>query len=119
MQYTQFSMLRDINGYNGFGLPFSINKDSANLATNTDTTLTVPSFSPHYIAIFSFQSGASVWVANNATAAKPVGSTFATVSSELNPVARYVKAGDVLHFLTGDTSAQVGVTFYALPSSTG
>ena len=119
MQYTQFSMLRDINGYNGFGLPFSIDKYNATITTNTDTTVTVPSYSPHYVAIFTFQSGSGVWVANNATAAKPVGSTFAATTSELNPVARYVKAGDVLHFLTGDTSAMVGVVFYALPSSTG
>lgn len=119
MQYTQFSMTRDINGYNGFGLPFSIDKYSANLAQNSDTTQVVPSFSPHYVAIFSYQSGSTVWVCNGATAAKPVGSSFAAVSSELNPVARYVKAGDTLHFLTGDTSAQVGIVFYALPSSTG
>ncbi len=115
MQYTQFAMTRDINGYNGFGLAFSLNKYSANIAQNTDTTLTVPSYAPHYVAIFSYQPGASVWVANGATAAKPAGSTFASVSSELNPVARYVKAADVLHFITGDTTATVGVTFYALP----
>ena len=119
MQYTQFSMARDVNGYNGFGLAFSVDKYSAVIAQNTDTTQVVPSSAPHYIVIFSFAPGASVWVANNATAAKPVGATFAAVSSELNPVARYVKAGDTLHFLTGDTSAAVGLTFYALPSSTG
>ena len=119
MQYTQFSMIRDINGYNGFGLSFSINKFNANITQNTDTTLTVPSYSSHYVAIFTFQSGSGVWVANNDTAAKPVGSTFASTTSELNPVARYVKAGDVLHFFTGDTSAMVGVVFYALPSATG
>ncbi len=119
MQYTPFSMTRDINGYNGFGLPFSLNKYSAVIVQNTDATQVVPSYAPHYVAIFSYQPGAAVWVANGATAAKPVGATFAAVSSELNPVARYVKAGDTLHFLTGDTSAAVGITFYALPSSTG
>jgi len=96
-------MIRDINGYNGFGLPFSLNKYSANLAQNTDTTQVVPSYAPHYVAIFSYQPGSAVWVTKGATAAKPAGSTFAAVSSELNPVARYVNAGDTLHFLTGDT----------------
>lgn len=115
MQYTKFSLVRDINGYNGFGLQFTINKYSANLATSTDTTLTVPSYSSQYLAIFSFQNGSSVWVANNATAAVPVGATFAAVSSELNPTARLVNAGDVLHFITADASALVGVTLYALP----
>jgi hypothetical protein len=116
MQYTPFNLTRDINGYNGFGLPFSIDNFSANLATNTDTTQTVPSHAPSYLAVFSYQQGASVWVAVNATAAKPVGATFAAVTSTLNPSARYVKAADVLHFLTGDTSAQVSITLYALPN---
>lgn len=117
MQYTSFSMVRDINGYNGFGLPFSLNKYSAVLAQNTDTTLTVPSYSAAYVAIFSYQPGSSVWVANGATAAKAAGASFSAVTSELNPVARYVKAGNVLHFITGDTTAAVGVTFYAIPSA--
>lgn len=115
MQYTQFALTRDINGYNGFGLPFALDKYNTNLIQNTDTTVTVPSYAPHYVAVFSYQQGSSVWVAINATAAKPVGATFAATTSELNPVARYVKAGNVIHALTGDTSALVGVVFYALP----
>lgn len=121
---TPFSMTRDINGYNGFGLQFSLDKYSATLVQSTDTTLAVPVSGPfgsgqsttvaRFIAIFSYQPGATVWVANNATAAVPAGASFAAVSSELLPTARYVKAGDVLHFITPDTSAQVGVTFYVL-----
>ena len=67
-----------------------------------------------FIAIFSYEPGASIWVSLNETAASPVGATFATVSSELNPAARVVNAADVLHFITTDTSAQVGVVFYGL-----
>lgn len=121
---TSFSMVRDINAFNGFGLPFSIDKYSATIVADTDATLTVPSTGPlgsssstysnKFIVIFSYEAGASVWVANNTTAAKPAGATFASTSSELNPSARYVKAGDVLHFLTPDTSAEVSVVFYAL-----
>lgn len=121
---TNFSMTRDINGYNGFGLPFSVDKYSATIVADTDATLTVPSAGPlgstsstysnKYIVIFNYEAGASVWVALNATAEKPAGATFASTTSELNPSARYVKAGDVLHFLTPDTSAQVSVVFYAL-----
>jgi hypothetical protein len=116
MQYTPFSMTRDINGYNGFGLPFSIDKYSVTLSASMDTAVTVPSYSQYYIAIMSYSSGANVWVANNATAEVPAGDTFAATSSELNPVARYVKASDVLHFITGDSSDSVGVVFYALPN---
>lgn len=117
MQYTKFSLIRDINGYNGFGIGFSINKYSATLATSTDTTLTIPSYSSQYLAIFSFQNGSSVWVANNATAAVPAGGSFAATTSELNPTARLVNAADVLHFITADSSANVGVTLYALPTT--
>lgn len=121
---TPFSMTRDIAGYNGFGLAFSTSKFSATIAQTTDTTLAVPttsalgaptaSTSNKFIAIFSFEPGARVWVSNNATAAVPAGATFAAVSSELNPSARYVKSGDTLHFITPNTTADVGVTFYAL-----
>jgi len=120
---TPFNMTRDINGFNGFGLAFALDKYSADLAQSTDTTLTVPSSGMlgnvannvnKFIAIFSYEPGASIWVSLNETAASPVGATFATVSSELNPAARVVNAADVLHFITTDTSAQVGVVFYGL-----
>lgn len=121
---TKFSMTRDINGYNGFGLAFSDTKYSATLAAAGEKTITVPqgntlgsgiSTATHkFLAIFSFQPGANVWVALNATAAVPASASFTTTTSELNPTARYVSAGDVIHFVTADTTADVGVTFYAL-----
>jgi len=117
-------MTRDINGYNGFGLPFSLQKYSATLAASTDTSLTIPGGSSmgaitantynKFIAIFSYTPGAQVWVALNATAAVPAGSSFASTTSELNPSARQVEFGDVIHFISADTAAEVGVTFYAL-----
>lgn len=120
-----FAMSRDVNGYNGFGLQFSDTKYSAEIARATDTTLTIGGSATmgaaaattynKYIAIFSYEAGAQVWVANNATAAIPVGATFASTSSELNPSAREVKAGDVLHFYTDDLGgATVSVVIYAL-----
>jgi hypothetical protein len=120
---TKFSLTRDINGYNGFGLAFSDTKYSATLATTTDTTLTVPqsgalllptSTKTRFIAIMSYEPGAKVWVALNDTASDPAGSTFAATTSELNPAARVVQVDDVLHFYTTDTTAEVGVTFYEL-----
>ena len=122
---TPFSMTRDINGYNGFGLAFSLDKYSATITTGVDTTVTVPSGGPlgsgtstttthRYLAIFSYEPGSNVWVSVNATAAVPAGGTFAATTSELLPTARYVTSGDILHFITGDTTADVGVTFYVL-----
>lgn len=113
MRYTPFNLVRDINGYNGFGLAFSVDKYSVSLASSTDTTLTIPSYAAKYIAIMSYEPGTNVYVANNATAEVPVGATFAATTSELNPVARLVNAADVLHFISG-TAVDVGVTLYAL-----
>jgi uncharacterized cupin superfamily protein len=110
---TKFRMLRDINGYNGFGLPFSNRKYSAKLTADTAQSLTVPSDEPEYIAIFSFEPGDPVWVSRNETVAIPAGAMGAT-TSELNPVAREVRAGDVLQFKTSAADVEIGITLYAL-----
>lgn len=121
---TPFWMVRDINGYNGFGLKPSSQKYSATLAQSTDTSFTVPkgnlvgsgssTGSKKYLAIFSYEPGSAVWVAYNATAAVPGGAAFAATSSELLPTARYVSQGDVIHFITPDTGVSVGITLYVL-----
>jgi hypothetical protein len=121
---TKFNLTRDINGFNGFGLPFTDTAYSCTLTAVTDTTLTVPnniaigrqgpSTVAQSIAIFSYDPGTSVWVADGATASNPAGATFAATSSELNPAARLVNGGDVLHFYTTETGVNVSVTFYSL-----
>lgn len=113
----KFIMTRDINSYNGFGLPFSTDKYSTTLSAGSEQTMTAPKSPypdcPNILAIFSFSPGSSVWVSNNATAVVPGGS-FSSVSSELNPAARSVKGGDILHFITSDDGGdEVGVSFYA------
>jgi len=121
---TKFALSRDINGYNGFGLQFSDTKYSATVAQSTDTTLTIGGAGAmgsiannvnKYIAIFNFEPGSQVWVAKDATAAVPVGGSFASTNSEMNPAAREVEVGDVLHFFTPDSGgAAVSVVIYAL-----
>lgn len=120
-----FSLTRDVNGYNGFGLQFTDTAYQATLTANTNTTLTVPSGSAlgrsgasinnKFIAIFTFDPGVSVWVANNATASNPGGASFAATNSELNPAARLVNGGDVLNFYTTGTGVNASVAFYAIP----
>lgn len=122
---TPFTMTRDVNGYNGFGLEPSDTQYSATLVANTDTTLTVPSSfliggassttNARLIAIITSDPGSSVWVALNTAAAAPVGGTFATTASALNPSAYEVKVGDVLHFLSTVTPS-VSVRFYWVQS---
>lgn len=121
---TKFALTRDINGFNGFGIKFSDTNYSVTLATGTDTTLTVPKVSapggatyaagaqPVLVALFEYDPGTSVWVALNATAATPAGSSFAATNSQMNPSARQVQGGDVIHFISAGTGVNVSVCFY-------
>lgn len=127
---TMYKLQKDVAGYNGFGLPFSDQKYTASLAATTDTTLTVPSGSVlgaplntnnRYLAIVSVEANGAVWCALNATAAVPVGATFAASTSELivggSYYAREVQGGDVMHFFTATANTDISVVFYALPAS--
>lgn len=113
---TRFAMARDINGQNGFGLKFSTNMYSVDLTANTEATVTVPTQIKRWIAIFSYEPGADVWVANNNTAAGPAGATLASTTSSLNPVAREVVGGDVLSIISPVDATSVGVELYAIDS---
>lgn len=107
---------------NGFGLPFAKKVYSARLAATTDTSLTVPGASGitetggklvnKYLAVFQYEDAASVFVANGAAAAAPAGAGFAATTSELNPPAKMVKAGDVLHFYAIGADTDMTVAFY-------
>ncbi len=127
---TQYKLQKDVAGYNGFGLQVSNQKFSASLAITTDTTLTVPSSGSlgaaldtvnKFLALIQVEANLSVWMAVNATAAVPAGSTFAATTSELiigsEYFAREVKAGDVLHFFAPTAGTDISVVFYALPAN--
>lgn len=120
---TQYNIDSQTRGVNGFGLPFCTSCFTSALAANTDTSLTVPisaavgapaatSFNK-FIAVFSYQPATRVWVAVNAAAAAPAGAPFAASTSELNPPAKFVRAGDIIHMLCV-AGADVSVAFYAI-----
>lgn len=109
---TCFAMIRDINGYNSFLLPANSTDYAVDLAANTEKTLTVPNDSTKWIAVFCYEPGATVWVSLNATATLP-GSNFASTTSKLNSPGYEVRNGDVIHFITANTTANVGVQLYA------
>jgi hypothetical protein len=117
MKMKTFNMVRDINGFNGFGLPFSTHKYQCLLYAAIEETLVVPTTGrseyPKILAVFSTDPGDSVWVAVNEVAEVPTGS-FSMSTSELNPAARILNQGDVLSFITSDTVDQIGVIFYAV-----
>lgn len=130
MNITQYKLQKDVAGYNGFGLQISNSKFSASLAITTDTTLVVPTAGSmgaaldtvnKYLAVIQVEANATVWFANNATAAVPAGTTFAATSSELiiggEYFAREVKAGDTMHFIAPVAATDISVVFYALPAN--
>jgi hypothetical protein len=110
---TKMNMTRDINGFVDFILPISDTKYSVNLATAVDQSVTVPSDAKVFNAIFGIEPGTVVWVSVNEPASLPTG-TFAISRSAMNPAGLRVNAGDVIHFVTDDTTAEVGVQFYAI-----
>jgi hypothetical protein len=127
---TQYKLQKDVAGYNGFGLPPCDQKYSASLAVTTDTTLTVPSSGSigaplnqvnRFLAVIQVKANASVWLAINATAAVPVGTTFAATTSDLIIGGQYyaieVKAADVMHFIAPVAATDILVKFYALPAN--
>ena len=100
-----------------FGLQVTDLKYSAALPATTDTTLTIPKKAPRYKAVIKVDSNL-VWVALNATAAVPAGTSFAATTSELvsdnQTLCREVKGGDVLHFYTVTATTNVSVVLYAI-----
>ncbi len=118
---TQYNIPSVSRGMNGFALPFSDTVYSVTLSAATEATVTVPSNGSmgsigmdRFVAVFSYETNIGVWVALNATAAVPAGATFAASTSELNPSAKHVKAGDVIHMITATAATDVSVAFYAI-----
>lgn len=99
--------------------PFSDVCAQINLVANTQQTYTVPGVSAQrYRAIFTFASNSNVFIGLNVTATTPgAGLNTATANLEFRPCEpKYVKGGDVIHAITGDTAgAYVGISLLAIP----
>lgn len=126
---TTYNLDKNISGVNGFGLPCCDTIFTANIAAATDTSIAVPltagiglpsQTNNKWIAVMQYVRGTAtdgVWFAKNATAAVPnVDHAFHASTSELEPPAKYVQSGDVLHFICAGT-ADISVAFYALVES--
>ncbi len=97
--------------------PISDTGAKVSLAANTELTWTVPGTDVNiYRADFKFPSGAQVWVKLNGAVVVPVANTAVTVTNEeFLPDCKYVKGGDVLHFIS--TAAwQCGVSLLSVPN---
>jgi hypothetical protein len=112
---TLLNFGRDVQGYNAYAPATSTDKFSATLVDGVAATVTTPSNYKEWIVSFSFQPGTNVWVDfSGAAAAIPVGSTFASTTAELNPGTRTVQKGTTISLITDNTTADVGVSFYAV-----
>src|SRR3569833_2900249 len=113
-----FSMTRDINGYNGFGLQFPDYCFSANLKANVaSTALTVPGDETYWVAIFQIAPGSNVFVSVNGTAAVAGNSgNFSAVTSVYNPTALKVRNTDTITCITSVSFVFVLFSFFVFSS---
>lgn len=107
---------RDVQGMNAYAPDFPSYIYTATLSQGVDESITVPSLYKKYIMYVIIQPQSRVWVSNVATAAVPFGSSFTTSNSELivSPIEykRIVYSGDVISFLTPNTTCDTSVIFY-------
>ncbi len=97
-------------------MPFSDTAVQVNLGSNVQQTFTVPGTNiMQYQAYFEYISTSNVFVCLNGTPTIPgAGSVGTQQYNEFRPKKRYVRGGDVIHFITSDTSAFVGVSLRRL-----
>lgn len=106
-----------------FDLTMPFVDDSAVIALGAaaEETYTVPGTSVNkYSVRFSYTSTSNVFVRKNDTPTIPAGGTVEEEeNTEFRPggdgTQRYVQGGDVLHFITPDASAYVGIRLMKLP----
>jgi hypothetical protein len=97
-------------------MPFSDTCIQVNCTVNVEKTWTVPGASEQqYQAYFEYTTTSNVFVCKNATPVIPAGGTVGEQQyNEFKPKKRYVRGGDVLHFITPDTNAYIGVSLRQL-----
>lgn len=101
-------------------LPFSDQTVQIALAANTELTYTIPGDATmKYRCEFSWLYNSAVWVGYNTSATVPppgAVTTTSNVSLELRPNIKFVKGGDVLHFISSSLVTDAGLMLLALPS---
>jgi hypothetical protein len=97
-------------------MPFSDTCFQVSCNANVEQTVPVPgSPTQQYQALFGYNLDSNVFVCVNATPAIPALGTVGTQQyNEFRPEKRYVKGGDVIHFITPDASAYIGVSLRQL-----
>lgn len=98
-------------------LPFSDTAAQIGCSVNSEQTWTVPgNQTQQYQAYMEYASNSNVYVCKNATPIIPSpGSVGTQPYNEFKPKKRYVRGGDVLHFITPDAVAYIGVSLRQIP----
>jgi hypothetical protein len=93
-------------------MPFSDTCAQVHCLANTEQTFTVPGNAlQQFQAYFEYTADAVVYVSKNVTPTIPAGGTVGVEPyNEFRPTKRYVKGGDILHFISPDASAYIGVS---------
>lgn len=93
-------------------MPFSDTAAQINCADGVEQTWTIPGTATmQYQAYFEYASNSNVYVCKNATPVIPTSGSVGTQPyNEFKPLKRYVAGGDVLHFITSDSNAYIGVS---------
>lgn len=114
MSTIKFAMLRDINGFNSFGLTPTAENYNVTLSAGAAQDLcTVPETFINWAAVFYYQDGSNVFVAVDDDAELP-GGTPAQSNSQGKPSVRLVQGGQTISAITSDTTTDVGVSLYAI-----
>lgn len=97
-------------------LPFSDTAIQIGCNANVAESWTVPGAdTSEYQAYFEYASNSNVFVCKNSAPTVPaLGTVGEQQYNEFKPKKRYVKGGDVLYFITPDTSAYIGVSLRQL-----
>lgn len=97
-------------------MPFSDTAAQVACTVNAEQTWTVPGTdTQQFQALFEYASNSNVFVCKNSTPVIPAGGSVGTQHyNEFKPCKRYVRGGDVLHFITPDAIAYIGVSLRQL-----
>lgn len=97
-------------------MPFSDTATQVACLVGVEETWTIPGEpTQQYQAYFEYNQSSNVFICKNATPVIPAGGTVGTQPyNEFRPKKRYVRGGDVLHFITPDASAYIGVSLRQL-----
>ena len=112
---------RDSHNYNAYAPYPSNNIQTATLTNGSASSVTVPTGTnyPYWLVSYRYYpSGVSCFVdVTGATAAIPVGSTFAASTSEGNPASHTLLAGTTISVITDASAADVTIAMWPIQQS--